>query len=73
MVLATAPGYTEEVKVMLVADDGRSIEFRFPMRFGEDGDAWSGFVTSSDLSRFNRVLLIAPDGRIVASGTVQHD
>lgn len=71
MVLARAPGFTEELRVRLEAPNGRSIEVRFPLRFGEDGDAWSGFVTSSDLSRFNRVVLIAPDGRVVATGTVQ--
>ncbi|MGH2556262.1 MAG: zf-HC2 domain-containing protein [Actinomycetota bacterium] len=71
MVLARAPGFTQEVKVRLEAPNGRFIDVRFPLSFGDDGDAWSGFVTSSDLSRFNRVVLIAPGGRVVATGTVQ--
>jgi putative zinc finger protein len=71
MVLARAPGFTQEVKVRLEAPNGRSIDVRFPLRFGEDGDAWSGFVTSSDLSRFNRVVFIAPGGQVLATGTVQ--
>lgn len=71
MVLAKAPGFTEEVTVRLMAADGRSIDFRFPMTFGDDGDGWSGFVTASDLSPFNRIVLIASGGRVVGEGTVQ--
>jgi hypothetical protein len=72
MVLAQAPGFGEEpVTVSLVAADGRSIRIPFELDFGEDGDAWSGFTTSSDLSRFSRVVLTTQSGRVVATGTVQ--
>lgn len=71
MVLAKAPGFTGELKVRLATPDGRSIDVRFPLDFGEDGDAWSGFVTSSDLSRFNRIILVDSGGRVVATGTAQ--
>jgi anti-sigma-K factor RskA len=70
MVLARAPGLTDEVKVRLEAPHGHSIDVPFPLKFGEDGDAWSGFVTSSDLSSFNRVVLIASGGKVIGTGTV---
>ena len=70
MVLAQGPGFTDNLTVVLQAPNGRSIKVKFPLRFDEDGDAWSGFVTSSDLSRFNRVVLTDSQGRVVASGTV---
>jgi predicted anti-sigma-YlaC factor YlaD len=71
MVLARAPGFTEDLAVVLQAPNGRSIKVRFPLRFDEDGDAWSGFVSTSDLSRFNRVVLTHADGSVIASGIVQ--
>jgi anti-sigma-K factor RskA len=70
MVLARAPGFTEEVTVSLETAGGRSINIPFKLKFGEDGDAWSGFTTSSDLSKFDRIVLTTPTGRVVATGTV---
>jgi hypothetical protein len=74
MVLATAPGFPEEpVTVSLQTTGGRSIRIPFTLKFGEDGDAWSGFTTSSDLSKFSRIVLTTESGRVVATGTIQQD
>jgi len=74
MVLATAPGFPDEaVTVSLQTAGGRSIRIPFTLKFGEDGDAWSGFTTSSDLSKFSRIILTTQSGRVVATGMVQQD
>jgi hypothetical protein len=71
LVTARAPQLNEPVKVTLRSADGRSIDLRFPLRFDEDGDGWTGFFTSIDLTRFNSVVLTAQDGRVLATGTVR--
>jgi anti-sigma factor RsiW len=71
MVLARAPGFPDPVTVSLQTAGGRSIRIPFPLKFGDDGDAWSGFTTSSDLSKFHRIVLTTPTGRVVATGVVR--
>jgi Putative zinc-finger len=71
LVTARAPQLNDPVKVTIRSADGRSIDLRFPLRFDEDGDGWVGFFTSTDLSRFNTVVLTAQDGRVLATGTVR--
>jgi putative zinc finger protein len=71
LVLARAPGFAEQVTVSLEASEGRSISIPFRLRFDENGDAWTGLTTSSDLSKFNRIVLTTPSGRVVATGTVR--
>jgi hypothetical protein len=71
LVTARAAELTGPVKVTLRAADGRSIDLRFPLQFDEDGDAWTGFFTSNDLSTFDRVVLTSQDGRVLASGRVR--
>jgi hypothetical protein len=71
MVLARAPGFPDPVTVSLETAGGRSIRIPFKLKFGEDGDAWSGFTTSSDLSKFGRIVLTTPTGRVVATGVVR--
>lgn len=70
LVLARAPGFREQVTVSLETPGGRSINIPFRLRFDEDGDAWTGFTTASDLSKFHRVVLTAPDGRVVARASL---
>jgi hypothetical protein len=71
MVLAQAPGFPEEpVTVSLQTPGGRSIRIPFELEFGEDGDAWTGFTTSTDLSRFSLIVLTAQSGRVVATGSI---
>jgi hypothetical protein len=71
LVTARAPQLNEPVKVTIRSVDGRSIDLRFPLRFDEDGDGWTGFFTSTDLTKFNRVILAGQDGRVLATGTVR--
>ena len=71
MVLARAPGFPDPVIVSLETPGGRSIRIPFKLKFDEDGDAWSGFTTNANLSKFNRIVLITPEGRVVATGAVQ--
>ncbi|HEY3210133.1 MAG TPA: zf-HC2 domain-containing protein [Actinomycetota bacterium] len=71
LVLARAPGFPERVTVSLETAGGRSIRIPFPLKFDENGDAWTGFTTSSDLSKFHRIVLTTSEGRVVARGTVR--
>jgi anti-sigma-K factor RskA len=71
MVLARAPGFADPVIVSLETPGGRSIRIPFKLKFDEDGDAWSGFTTNANLSKFNRIVLTTQAGRIVATGAVQ--
>ncbi len=68
LVLAREPGVSDPVKVTLRAADGRSIHLRFPLKFDEDGDGWTSLFTSSDLSKFQWIVLTASDGRVLATG-----
>jgi hypothetical protein len=71
MVLARSPGFPDEpVTVSLQTPGGRSIRIPFELEFEEDGDAWSGFTSSWDLSKFTRVVLTTPSGRVVATGSI---
>ena len=65
MVLARATPSTQELAVSLEGPD-RSIEVPFPLRFEEDGDAWTGLVTAEDISQFDLVLFKDASGRVVA-------
>jgi len=67
LVLARDPGVSYPVRVTLRASDGRSIALRFPLKFDEDGDAWTSFFTSSDLSKFQWIVLTGQDGRVLAT------
>jgi hypothetical protein len=69
MVLAQAPGFTDEVTVSLEGPD-RSIDLPFPLRFEADGDGWTGLVTSDDISSFDLVLFKDPSGRVIARAHV---
>lgn len=73
LVLAQAPGFPDPVTVSLETPGGRSIRIPFELEFGEDGDAWTGFTTSSDLSRFDRIVLTTSAGRVVATGLVRQN
>jgi hypothetical protein len=70
MVLARAPGFTQDLTVRIENPQGKAITVPFPLKFDPDGDAWTAMVTVSDISRFNKVILVAPGGQLVASGTV---
>jgi hypothetical protein len=70
-VLVRAPGYTGEIKVMISAPSGRSIEL-FPMEV-EDGRGDTWLTTESDLTGFDTIRLTAPDGRLLASCRVSGD
>jgi hypothetical protein len=69
LVLARGAGETGEATVTLTSTDGRTIKL-FPMKFDARGDGSSWLVTSANISRFNGVRVTAPDGTLLASGTV---
>jgi hypothetical protein len=71
MVLARAPGSTKDLTVEVRNAAGRKIEVPFPIHFEGDGDGWTGMITASDISSFDQVVLRAPDGTVVARGTVR--
>lgn len=61
MVLAKAPGMTEDVTVTLTGG-GRSIAIPFPLHFDENGEGWTGLVTAANLTMFDGVSLTGPNG-----------
>jgi hypothetical protein len=64
-VLVRAPGYTGEIVVTLASPSGRSIEL-FPMEVEDGlGDTW--LATDSDLTAFDALRLMTPDGRLLAT------
>jgi hypothetical protein len=69
LVLARAPGFTEELTVTL-AGGGRTIKIPFPLRFDPDGEGWTGLVTSTDISAFNEVVLTDPNDRVFARAAI---
>ena len=68
LILARAPGYQGGADVTVSSPTGTmslpSLEFQ------PNGDAYSVFVTPKDLSSYNRVTISAPNGAVIASGTV---
>lgn len=69
VVLVRAPGITGSATVTLQAPDGRTVDVH-PLEFGPDGDAATWIVTSSDLTDFNRVTILAEDGTTLASAMI---
>jgi anti-sigma factor RsiW len=71
LVLVRAPGETGEAQVM-VTSPKRQIELH-PLEFDAAGEASTWLVTANDISRFNGVRVIDPDGTVLAAGRVSHD
>jgi anti-sigma factor RsiW len=69
MVLARAPGLTDDVTVTLAGAD-RTIKVPFPLHFESDGEGWTGLVTAADLTTFDRVSLTDPSGRTIARARI---
>jgi len=69
LVLARSPGFDQKLTVEVGAVGGRTIKVPFALQFDSDGDAWTGMVTSADISAFRQVVLRGPDGSVVARGT----
>jgi len=69
VVLVRAPGMTGTAEVTLRAGDGRTVDVH-PLEFQPDGDAATWIVTSSDLTDFDRVTIVAEDGTALASAAI---
>lgn len=68
LIIARAPGFRGGADVTVSSPSGTmslpSLEFQ------PSGDAYSVFVTPKDLSSYDRVTISAPNGAVIASGTV---
>jgi anti-sigma factor RsiW len=71
LVLVRAPGETGEAQVM-VTSPKRRIELH-PLEFDAAGEASTWLVTANDISRFNGVQVVDPNGTVLAAGRVSHD
>jgi hypothetical protein len=69
IVLVRAPGRTGRAAVTLAAADGRTIDAG-TLEFQTDGDAATWLVTSSDLTPFDRLTIIAEDGTVLATADI---
>jgi len=68
LILGRAPGYQGEADITVSSPTSTmsipSLEFQ------ANGDAYSVFVTPKDLSSYDRVTISAPNGSVIASGTI---
>jgi hypothetical protein len=71
LVLVHAPGESGEARVMIQSPK-RQIELR-PLEFDPGGEGSTWLVTASNVSRFDRVKILDPSGRMLASGRVSHE
>jgi predicted anti-sigma-YlaC factor YlaD len=69
IVLLRAPGLTGEVDVTIMSTSGRKIDLR-PIEIDGDGEGATWLVTSANIENYWTVRLTAPDGSLVATGTV---
>ena len=69
LVLSRAPGWSGTANVTMRSPAGATIDLH-PMEFGQGGDAATWLVTSSDISRFDRVNVWDDDG-LIASAEVE--
>ena len=68
LVFAKAPGYTGSATATLLSPDGESRALP-PIEFQEgDGKTW--LVTYADLTRFDRLTVTSPTGRVMATAAV---
>ena len=70
VVLIRAPGMTGTAQVTLASADGRTVDVH-PLEFQPDGDAATWIVTSSDLTDFDRVTIVAEDDTALASAVIR--
>lgn len=70
IVLVRAPGMTGTATVTLETANGHTVHVH-PLEFGPDGDAATWIVTSSDLTEFDRVTILAEDGTRLASARIR--
>jgi Putative zinc-finger len=70
LVLARAPGSTEELTVQLENNRGNHITVPFPLQFNQDGEGWTGMVTGVDISSYRHVVLTDSTGAQVAEATL---
>jgi hypothetical protein len=68
LVLARSPAYRGTVTVTLASPGGASITLR-AIEMSPDGEGSTWLVTSVDISRFTRITLAGPDGRVLATGS----
>ena len=69
LILVRAPGMSGQASVTLSSSTGRTIEMH-PLEFAEGGESSSWLVTSSDLRRFDRVVIRDASGAVVATARV---
>ena len=68
VVLARSPGATGETTAVIMSPHGR-IALR-PTEFSPEGDVATWMVTSADISRYGRVVLLDHNGHAIAAGHV---
>lgn len=71
LVTVRALGSTGPLRVDLLSTTGRRISLPAPIRLDPEGDGAAWLVTSADISTFQTVQLVAPGGRVVATGTTR--
>jgi len=69
LVLVRAPGTAGRARVVLTSPAGR-IALR-PIQFSSDGDGSTWLVTSADISRFDRCIVLSMSGHMLATGRVR--
>ncbi len=69
LVLSRAPGWTGTANVTMRSSSGATIDLH-PMDFGDGGEASTWLVTSSDITRFDRVNVWDDDG-LIASARIE--
>jgi hypothetical protein len=70
LVFAKAQGLGD-VQVKVQGPQGQSLDVPFPLKFEDDGEGWTGMVTSGDLSRFDRAVFVTADGTVIATARIQ--
>jgi hypothetical protein len=69
LVLVRAPGFSGPARVTLLSHTARPIPIR-PIVVEDDGEGWTALFTNADLSGYDMIRLVSPDGRPLATGAV---
>jgi Putative zinc-finger len=70
IVFAKIPGYTGSATATLLSPDGESRALP-PIEF-QEGDGTTLLVTYADLTRFDRLTVTSPTGRVLATASIDH-